>query len=528
MGVDSSHVGSYVGGYKIKAHLGEGRLGMVFRARAQNELTAQAQGGDVIFRALRPALCDRSEFRANFNVTLPLVAMLDHPSIVRHIDALELPDGQLVVIEEFVEGTPLSHIMGHGAPMPWSRALTIIEPLLGALAHAKAREVVHGAVNPSNVLIRAKDEQVMLLDFGVGASELGPGLPFMAPELLPIGPSATISSVRPASPSTELSDVYSVGMLLYVMLTGSFPWGATSKNRDIVAAKLRGGFQRADILNPALPPALGAVVEAACKLDPTKRIQSVTELSRALTQAVEPAIGQWIRPGRTITREKQFVAQRLEEALARRGEPRTRSAASLRAVDAVPASSHELEAIHTGDADPREVARIAHAREAWSRRSTRSVARNWAYVLSALAGPFVVALIGLLNAFGIVVPAPEDWVVFVLPALAFYFLGGWFGLKAGLRRFARTDMSLFPRAIVSPLISLLVLFGGDWLLDITNLGGGLDSGPRTAAILGAIWSANGVFGCWTANRLNRLVEQIKVEERLPPPAASATGRHRVV
>jgi serine/threonine protein kinase len=527
MGVDASHVGSYVGGYKIKKVLGEGRLGLVFRARAQDEVTALAQGGDVIFRAIRGALCERPEFRANFNVMLPLVAMLDHPGIVRHIDAMELPDGQLVLIEELVDGTPLSQLMGHGAPMPWSRALTIIEPLLGAMAHAKAREVVHGAVTPHNVLIRTSDEQVMLLDYGVAAAELGPGLAWMAPELLPIGPGAMLMSVRPASPPTERSDVYSVGMMLFVMLTGNYPWGGNTKPREIVEQKLNGDFTRVDVLNPTLPPALGAVVDSALERDPDKRIGSVTELSRALTQAVEPAIGQWVRPGRTITREKQFVAQRLEEALARRNEPRTRSSASMRSVQAVAGSSHSIEAIHSGEADPREVARIAHAREAWARRTNRTTARNWAYGLSALSGPGVMAAIGLFIAAGVAIPVPEDWLVFVGPSVVFYFLGAWLGLKSGLRARTRTDFAVIPRAIVSPVVSILVLFVGDWLLDVTNLGGGLDSGPRTAVLLAVIWSANALIGCWTADRLNRVVEQIAVEERLPP-AARATGRHHVV
>ena len=60
MGVGASHVGSYVGGYRIKSLLGEGRLGLVFRARAQDEQTALAQGGDVVFRAIRTELCHRA------------------------------------------------------------------------------------------------------------------------------------------------------------------------------------------------------------------------------------------------------------------------------------------------------------------------------------------------------------------------------------------------------------------------------------------------------------------------------------
>lgn len=527
MGVDASHVGSYLGGYKIKQVLGEGRLGLVFRARAQDELTAQRQGGDVAFRAIRPALCERDEFRSHLNVLLPVVAMLDHPAIVRHVDALELPDGQLVLIEEFVEGTRVSQLAGHGVPMPWSRALTIVQPMLGGMAHAMAREMPHGAVHPGNVVIRSGDEQVMLMDYGIAASELGPGLAYMAPELLPSGTSSMLLSVRPAGPATERADIYSAGMMLYVMLTGNYPWGGNKRPREIVEAKLNGRFERADVLNPSLPPALASVIEAALEIDPAKRLRSVTELSRSLTQAVEPAVGQWVRPGRVITKEKQFVAQRLEEALARRNEPRTRSSASMKAIESLPQSSTRIQAIKTGDADPQEVARIAHAREVWTRKANEGAARSWAYAASALMGPAVMGVIGLMILAGVTLAVPEDWLIFVGPSFLFYFLGAWFGLKAGLRSRRKTDFAVLPRALVSPFVSVLVLFGGDWLLEVTDLGGSLDAGPRTAVVLAAIWSANALIGCWVADRLNKVVEATDVEERLPESARN-TGRHPVV
>lgn len=528
MGVDASHVGSYLGGYRIKEVLGEGRLGIVFRARAQDEITAQRQGGDVAFRAVRPALCDRGEFRDQLNVLLPVVAMLDHPAIVRHLDALELPDGQLVLIDEFVEGTKVSQLAGHGVPMPWSRALTIIQPMLGGMAHAMARQMPHGAIHPGNVIIRTGDDQVMVTDYGIAASELGPGLAYMAPELLPGGTSSMLLSVRPVAPPSEQADIYSVGMMLYVMLTGNYPWGGNKRPREIVEAKLNGRFERADVINPALPPALASVIEAALEIDPSQRLRSVTELSRAITQAVEPAVGQWVRPGRVITREKQFVAQRLEEALARKNEPRTRSSASMKAIESLPQSSTRIVAIKTGEADPQEVARIAHAREVWTRKANVGAARSWAFAASALSGPVAMGLIGLLILAGVTLEVPDDWLIFVGPSFLFYFLGAWFGLKAGLRDRRSADFQVLPRALVSPFVSVLLLFGGDWLLDVTNLGGSLDAGPRTAVVLAAIWSANALIGCWVADRLNKVAEVADVEERLPESAARHTGRHPVV
>ena len=341
MGLEATSVGSYVGGYKLLRFLGEGRLGPVFRALHQDSETAHEQGGDVALRALRPELCARDEFQERFTANLAGVVRLDHPSVVRHIDALVLPDGQLCLVEELVEAGTMLDLVGRGAPMPWSRALTLVHPVLAALAHAQARGVVHGAVCAKNILIRQRDDQVMLADFGIAAAELGPGLEAMAPELMRVGAAALLVAARPAAPSTERSDVYSVGMTLFLALTGSYPWGSSKEPRAIIDAKLHGRFPRADALNPALPPALGAVVAGALETDPVDRIGSLTELARALTQATEPALGTWVKPGRTITREKQFVAQRLEEALARREAAAEQgSLPKLKAVDFRAPSSH--------------------------------------------------------------------------------------------------------------------------------------------------------------------------------------------
>ena len=527
VGVGASHVGSYVGGYRIKSLLGEGRLGLVFQARAQDEQIALAQGGDVVFRTIRDELCFRADFRASFDTLLTKVAQLDHPAIVRHIDALELSSGQLVLIEELVEGTRLDQIVGQGVPMPWSRTLAIVQPMLGGMAHAMARGLVHGAITPSNILISSKHKQVMLLDYGIEAAELGPGLAYMAPELLPIGGRVLLAGVRPAAPPTELSDVYSVGMLMYVMLTGTFPWGGSAKPREIVEAKLAGNFRRIDDLNPTVPPALARIVEAALHRDPEKRIRSITELSRSLTQSVDPTPGNWVGPTKTITREKQFVAARLEEALARRDQPWTRSSASLRAVETVSLSSHNMEAIRPGDIDIIEVARITHARENWARQDNRGAARALAYALAGLSGPVTIALLGMAVTLGVVLPIPEDWVVFVGPSLIFYFLGAWLGLKSGLRPRRAEDLAVIPRAVVSPFVSVLILFGGGWVLDVTKLASSLDSGPQTAVLLAAIWSGNALIGCWVGDRLNQVLELIEVEQRLPEPARSSS-RHRVV
>ena len=515
MGLEVTSVGSYVGGYKLLKYLGEGRLGLVFRARHQDEEKAHEQGGDVAIRAIRPELCEREEFRKRFTATLKPLRQLEHPTVVRNVDALQLPDGQICTVEEFVEGSPVSALLGRDVSLPWSRALAIFHPVLAALAHAHARDVLHGGVRPGNVIIRS-DDTIALMDFGIAAQELGPGLEFMAPELMREGAGALLVGARPAHPPTEKSDVYSVGMCLYYALAGTYPWGTGKEPRQIIEAKRADRFPRVDTLNPNVPAPLGQVLQGAIAADPAERSPTVTDLARALTRASEPAIGNWVRPGRTITREKQYVAQKLEQALHRR-ERQKQSTAKLKSVDLRAASSRALEAIRTGEVDAQEVARIEKAREAWARRFERRSARNWAYATSALSGPLAVGICALLIFAGAPLPT-ADWVVFVLPSLAFFYLGALLALMAGKRMRTSQDLSVVVAGLISPLVSVFLLFGGDWVLTETQLGGEPGSAPRAAALLSLIWTANALLGCWYGERQNVKAEKQRIRSALPKEA----------
>ena len=516
MGLDVTSVGSYVGGYKLLRYLGEGRLGVVFRARHQDEERAHRQGGDVVVRAIRSELCALQDFRERFTDTLKPLRSLEHPSIVRNIDALELPDGQICIVDEFVDGAAITGLLGRDVVLPWSRALAIFHPVMAALAHSHARGVLHGGVCPRNVVIR-QDDSVALLDFGIAAQELGPGLEYMAPELMRKGSAALLVGARPAHPPTERSDVYSVGMCIYYALAGTFPWGTGKEPREIIEAKRAKRFPRVDALNPGVPSPLGQVIDGAIAADPEARIPTVTDLARALTRATEPAIGQWVGPGRTITREKQYVAQKLEQALERR-ERSGHSSAKLKAVDLRAPSSRAVQAIHTGQVDAQEVARVEKAREAWARRFERRTARNWAFAVSGLSGPVFVALCALLILMGAPVPVPEDWVVFVFPSIVFFYLGALLGLMGGLREKTSQDLSVLLAGWISPIVSVFVLFGGDWLLTTTKLGGEPGSAPRAATLLAIIWTVSALLGCWYGERQNILVETERMRASLPKQA----------
>ena len=181
-------------------------------------------------------------------------------------------------------------------------------------------------------------------------------------------------------------------------------------------------------------------------------------------------------------------------------------------------SSRAVEAIRTGEVDAQEIARIEKAREAWARRFERRSARNWAYAASALSGPVFVGLCALFILLGAPLPIPEDAIVFILPSIVFFYLGGLLALMAAKREHTVQDLRVLVAGLISPIVSIFVLFGGDWVLTQTKLGGEPDSAPRAAALLALIWTANALLGCWYGERRNVYAEQEKMRAGLPKEA----------
>jgi serine/threonine protein kinase len=273
---DEPVVPAVLGRYKVVAVLGRGAMGVVYEAvdpyierRVAIKTLDKSQGGhDAAARFL-------SEARA--------VGRLVHPNIVQVFDAAE--DGNVAyMVMELVHGDSLLSRLRPGQPLDLALTVRTIGELLSALGFAHAQGVVHRDVKPSNVLI---DDQgrVKLADFGVAfvddsthrtAAGTVIGTPsYMAPEQLrgePIGAAA---------------DIFSVGVVLYQMLTGRVPF----KGDSLVSVMYRITHEdppAPSTLAPALPGALDRVVARALAKQPAQRYASAQEFAQALRDAVQP------------------------------------------------------------------------------------------------------------------------------------------------------------------------------------------------------------------------------------------------
>lgn len=205
-----------ISGYEVVRLIGSGGMGSVWLARSEGE------SREVAVKVLHPGWAADDEAASRFEMEVDALASLTHPNIVELLDAGETADHHLFLATEYVDGCDLSHLLRGGTMAP-DRAIGIFRKVAAAVSHAHAAGIIHRDLKPANVLVGAGD-RVKVTDFGMAKhfshSATRPtdafGSPYyLAPEL-----------TRSASAATPASDVYSLAVLWYEMLSGKLPLGA--------------------------------------------------------------------------------------------------------------------------------------------------------------------------------------------------------------------------------------------------------------------------------------------------------------
>lgn len=194
------------------------------------------------------------------------VAALSHESVLPLYDVLDLPRG-LFLVAAPAQGRTLGQILEGSKGLTLAGAHRFLAPVAGALAHAHAHGVAHRNLTPAAVLV-GENGRVLLTGFGLGP--VAAGL-YTAPEAA-------------EGLATPLSDVYSLGLCLFQMVTGKLPFG-----EEPAHANAHRPFPKASALAPALPPELDALILAAVRPTPAARTQTPGELLAALEKLL-PAV----------------------------------------------------------------------------------------------------------------------------------------------------------------------------------------------------------------------------------------------
>jgi eukaryotic-like serine/threonine-protein kinase len=213
-------LGRRVGAYQILRQIGRGGMGSVYLAeRADGEFRKR-----VALKLVRPGLLDDHVLR-RFQNERQTLAVLDHPAIIKLLDAGQTDDGIPYLVTEYVEGQPIDQYCA-------ARKLTVRERIelfrvvLGAVHFAHQHLVVHRDLKPSNILVTAAGSP-MLLDFGIAKMlrpEFGANMGLTRTELQPMTPEFASPEQILGQPINTASDIYSLGVILYRLLTGSHPY----------------------------------------------------------------------------------------------------------------------------------------------------------------------------------------------------------------------------------------------------------------------------------------------------------------
>lgn len=210
--------GTRVGPYEIERPLGAGGMGAVFLGRRADA----AYESRVAIKLIRPGLL-AEETLARFRAERQTLASLSHASIARLLDGGTTAEGLPYLVMEYVEGVPID-VFCQKRTLPLSERLVLFRVVCGAVAHAHKNLVVHRDIKPGNILVSESGE-VKLLDFGIAKllkPEAGTDLTRTGERVL-TPDYASPEQVR-GGPITTATDIYSLGVLLYRLLTGRHPY----------------------------------------------------------------------------------------------------------------------------------------------------------------------------------------------------------------------------------------------------------------------------------------------------------------
>jgi len=235
-------IGSVVGSYKITDKIGEGGMGAVFKG------VDVMLEREVAIKMLRPELAGNPQIVERFRTEAVTLAKLNHPYIATLYSFIRQGEDFFMVME-YVNGDTLDDMIRKSGAMPLDRAVTLACQALEGIQHAHSLGIIHRDIKPANMMV-TREGTIKVMDFGI-ARVLGTDRLTKAGHL--IGTVEYMSPEQVRGEDTDgRSDVYSLGILLYEILTGRVPFTATSEYE----------LMRRQIEDAPTPPAGRALVEA--------------------------------------------------------------------------------------------------------------------------------------------------------------------------------------------------------------------------------------------------------------------------
>lgn len=266
-----------IGGYEIIEKLGEGGMGIVYKARQVN------MDRIVALKILSPSFGQNQDYIQRFFREARSAGKLDHPNVVRGIDVGEA-DGYYYFSMEYVDGESLKQFLDRSGRMNEKAAGMVVIQVAKALEHAQKFKIVHRDIKPDNIFL-SKDNVVKLGDLGLAKPE---GEVSLTQVGIPVGTPCYISPEQALNTGQVdvRSDIYSLGVTLYQMLTGTVPY-QDSSYLEAVTKHVQEELPPIRQINPTLSDEIVFLVNKMTRKEQKDRFQSPTELIHVMNTFVQ-------------------------------------------------------------------------------------------------------------------------------------------------------------------------------------------------------------------------------------------------
>ena len=287
------------GRFRIVEPLGSGGMGKVYKA-VQSPLDRV-----VALKILNPNFPAEKDpaFKRRFFLEASLTSKLRHPNTVTVIDYGQTDDGIFFIAMEFLDGLTLAEVLAQEKTLPWVRVLDIGQHICRSLREAHKLGVIHRDLKPANVMLlnEADRDVVKVLDFGLVKSflaDLAPGDPEVTQNGVFLGSPQYMAPEQARNVADPRSDVYSLGILMYQMLTGRPPF-LGKDYLEVIFLHMKEPPKRLRDARPGLdvPAEVEAVLLKCLEKDPLARYQSMDELLEAIRYAAQISGASGIFPG---------------------------------------------------------------------------------------------------------------------------------------------------------------------------------------------------------------------------------------
>ena len=260
------------GRYSIESLVGVGGMANVYRG------TDLKTGNQIAVKVLKDEFLDNEELVRRFKNESKAISILSHPNIVKVYD-VSVTDKLQYIVMEYVDGITLKeYLKQRGGALTWKETVHFATQILSALQHAHSKGIIHRDVKPQNIMLLA-DGSIKMMDFGIAR--------FSRAQSQTVSDKA-IGSVHYISPeqakgdhTDARTDIYSVGVMMYEMLSGRLPFDGTGAVSIAIMQISEKPKPLAEVA-PNIPVGLRQITEKAMEKDPADRYQSAQEMLDAI------------------------------------------------------------------------------------------------------------------------------------------------------------------------------------------------------------------------------------------------------